>query len=350
MKITKIVALLMAILFVIPLAASCGKSDQTTLYILNWGEYLDPDLIKEFETLNPDIKINYTTTTSNEEMYTICATEGTKIDVLVPSDYLVERLIAEDLLADLDYTNIPNFKYVEAVSSTRTFDPESKYSIPYLMGTVGIVYNTKLVDDPVTSWDILWNEKYSGKIMMYDSIRDSIMVALYKLGYDINTTNPEELAEAGELLKQQKPLVLAYGTDNIKYDMIGGSVALAVDYSGSATEAIMENPDLAYVVPEEGSNVWVDNLVVLKSSKHKEAAERFINFLCDPEVTAANSEYVGYTTPNSGAEPYLDPELLAVDSYHITDDVLARCTYFKDLDSDSLSLWNDVWMEVKTSN
>lgn len=350
MKATRFLALILAILFVLPLAAACGKSGQkTTLYVLNWGEYLDPDLIKEFEDQNPDIKINYTTTTSNEEMYTICATEGSKIDLLVPSDYMIERLIAEDLLAELDLSNIPNFEYVKEAASTCTFDPESKYSIPYLMGTLGIVYNTKLVDDPVDSWDILWDEKYAGKIMMYDSIRDSIAVALCKLGYDLNTADPDQLREAGELLKQQKPLVLAYGTDNIKYDMIGGNVALGVDYSGSATEAILENSDLAYVVPKEGSNIWVDSMVVLKSSQHKEAAERFINFLCDPEITARNSDYVGYTTPNSKAEEYVDPELLAADSYHISEDVIARCKYYKDLDADTLALWNSVWMEVKTA-
>ena len=199
------------------------------------------------------------------------------------------------------------------------------------------------------SWDILWDEKYAGKIMMYDSIRDSIAIALCKLGYDLNTADPEQLREAGELLKQQKSLVLAYGTDNIKYDMIGGNVALGVDYSGSATEAILENSDLAYVVPKEGSNIWVDSMVVLKSSQHKEAAERFINFLCDPEITARNSEYVGYMTPNSKAEEYVDPELLAADSYHISEDVIARCKYYKDLDADTLALWNSVWMEVKTA-
>jgi len=348
-KITKIVAFVMAILFLVPLTTSCGKEDRTTLYVLNWGEYLDPELIKEFEEQNPDIKINYTTTTSNEEMYTICTTEGSKIDLLVPSDYMVERLISEDKLAEINLDNIPNFKYVSDFSATRAFDPESKYSIPNFIGTVGIIYNKNLVDEPVTSWDILWDEKYSGKIMMYDSIRDSIMVALCKLGYDINTTDPDELAEAGQLLIQQKPLILAYGTDNIQYDMIGGSVALAVDYSGSAAAAINQNSDLAYVVPDEGSNVWVDNYVILKNSEHKEAAERFINFLCDPEISARNSEYVGYTTPNSAIDQYLDPAMLENSAYVIEAETLNRCTYFKDIGTDALSLWNDVWMEVKTA-
>ena len=344
----RIFSLLLALLLVAALLCSCSGGAKTTLYLLNWGEYLDPDLITEFEDQNPDIKVKMTTTTTNEEMYTVCATEGTKIDIVIPSDYLVERFIAEDLLAELDFSNIPNFKYVEKAAQNRTFDPENKHSVPYFIGTVGIVYNTKLVDDPVDSWEILWNEKYSKKIMMYDSIRDSIMVTLAYLGYDINSVNPAELAEAGELLLKQKPFVRGYGADNIKEDMVGGSVALAVDYSGSAVQAIMENEDLAYVVPKEGSNVWMDNFVVLKSSANKEAAERFINFMCDPKVAARNSEFVGYTTPNEAALEYVDEEFTSNSAYTIPDDVLERCKYFKDL-GDNMQLYNDVWMKIKTS-
>ncbi len=349
MKARNFFILLVALVFAAMPLSGCGKSGKTTLYILNWGEYLEPDLIGEFEKANPDIKVNYTTTTSNEEMYTVAATEGTKIDLLFPSDYMVERMIKEDLLAELDLKNIPNFQYVEEVSKTRTFDPESSYSIPYMMGTVGIVYNTKLVDEEVTSWGILWEEQYKKKIIMYDSIRDSIMVALAYLGYDINTTNEDELAEAEALLIEQKDLVLSYGTDNIKDDMVGGSIALAVDYSGAAVTAIAENSDLAYVVPEEGSNVWVDNAVVLKTSAHKEAAERFINFLCDPEVAARNAEYIGYTTPNKAAEEFMDEELLSNPAYVIGSDVLKRCEYYVDL-GEGLTLYNDVWMRVKTAS
>ena len=346
----KTLALVFAILLLAVSLVGCGGAggEKTTIHLLNWGEYLEPTLIDQFQKENPDIIVKFTNTTSNEEMYTVCATEGTEIDIVVPSDYLVERFINEGLLAELDLNNIPNFKYVEEVSKTRTFDPESKYSIPYMMGTVGIVYNKTLVDEPVDSWDILWDEKYSGQILMYDSIRDSMMVALAKLGYDINSTDPEEIAKAGELLMQQKSLVYAYLTDEIRTSMIGGSVALAVDYSGAAVGAIQENSDLDYVVPKEGSNVWVDNLVVLKSSKNKEAAERFINFLCDPEVSKKNSEYIGYTTPNAEAMKMIDPELLENPAYPISSDVLDRCEYYKDL-GDDLSLYNDVWMKLRTA-
>lgn len=356
----RIVLLVMALLFVLLPLASCATStnsasveaegENVTLYFLNWGEYLEPSLIAEFETANPGIKVQQKLVQSNEEMYAICSTEGTQIDLLVPSDYLVQQLMAANLLAEINLENIPNFQYVEAAAKTRTFDAESKYSIPYMMGTVGIVYDTTKVDDVVDSWEILWDEKYAGQIVMYDSIRDSIMVALSLLGYDINTTDEAELAEAGELLIQQKQdgLVRNYGTDDIKDTMIGSGASLAVDYSGAAVVAIMENPDLNYIVPKEGSNVWVDNLVVLESSPNKEAAEKFINFLCDPAVAAKNAEYIGYTTPNAAAVDLLSEELLTNPAYLISDDVLARCEYYVDL-GDDLEKYNDVWMKLKTA-
>lgn len=348
-KFIRLLTLVLAFaIFSTALAGCGGGGNKTTLTILNWGEYLDPELLEAFKKANPDIKVNYSTTTSNEEMYTMVTSGDSSIDVIVPSDYLVERLIKEDMLAELDLANIPNFEHVEEAAKSRTFDPDSTYSIPYMMGTVGIVYNKTLVDEVPDSWDILWNEKYSGKIMMYDSIRDSIMVALSKLGYDINTTDKAQLEEAGALLKQQRPLVLSYGTDNIQSSMVGGSVALAVDYSGAAAAAIEENDDLGYVVPKEGSNIWVDNIVVMKNSKSKTAAEKFIDFLCDPEVAAQNAEYIGYSTPNAAAEEFIDAQMLENEAFVITQDQIDRCVYFKDL-GEALEMYNEVWMDVKTS-
>lgn len=344
----KIVALFAVLLLVLPCFVGCGGSSTTTVTLLNWGEYLEPTLIARFEEENPGIKVVQRTMTSNEEMYTVCATEGSAIDIVVPSDYMVERLVAEDLAAELDLSNIPNFQYVEEVSKGRTFDPNSTYSVPYMMGTLGIVYNTKLVDDPVDSWDILWNEKYKGQILMYNSIRDSLAVALSRLGYSINTRNPAELEEAGQLLLEQKPLVLAYLTDEIKDSMKAGTAALAVDYSGAAADAISENPDLNYVVPKEGGNIWVDNLLILKSSKNKEAAERFINFLLDPEIMAINAEYIGYTPPSDAAMELISEEYLENPAFVIKPEDAARLEYFEDLGED-IQLYNDVWMKVVTS-
>ena len=346
-----IVSLIVAVFLVALCVAGCGGGgDTVTVTLLNWGEYLEPSLIAQFESENPGIKINQTFMTSNEEMYSVCATEGSEIDIVVPSDYVVERFMNEGLLAEINYDNIPNFQYVAEYAKTRTFDPESKYSVPYMMGTVGIVYNTTMVDDVVDSWDILWNEKYQGKIMMYDSIRDSLMVALCRLGYDINTTDAAQIQEATQMLIAQKPLVLAYGTDDIKEAMIAGSAAMAVDYSGAAAAAIAENADLNYIVPKEGSNVWVDNLVIMKNcpEDRKAAAEKFINFLCDPEVTKTNAEYIGYTTPNAEAMKLMDAEMLANPAFVMKEEDVSRCAYYKDL-GENVSLYNDAWQSVKKS-
>jgi len=329
--------------------AGCGPK-KTELVFLNWGEFLDPELEAIFEEENPDIDLKQKYVTSNEEMYTLCTTEGTEIDMLVPSDYLVQQLMSLGLLAKIDTSALENYKYVERTAESRSFDSNAEYSIPYMMGTVGIVYNKTMVTEPVTSWSILFDEKYQKQVIMYDSQRDSMMVAFMLLGYDLNTTDPDEINEAADLLIEQKNsgVVLGYGTDDIKTSMISGSAALAVDYSGAAVAAIMENPDLDYVVPEEGSNIWVDNLVILESSEHKEAAMRFIDFLCRPDIAARNAEYIGYTTPNDGALELLSDELLSNPAYVISDDVAARCDYYVDLGED-IKLYVDAWMKVKTS-
>ena len=351
MKATRFLALVLAILFVLPLAAACGKSGQkTTLYVLNWGEYLDPDLIKEFEDQNPDIKINYTTTTSNEEMYTICATEGSKIDLLVPSDYMIERLIAEDLLADLDLSNIPNFEYVKQAASTCTFDPESKYSIPYLMGTLGIVYNTKLVDDPVDSWDSLWNEKYKDQILMFNNSRDAFGIAEKKLGYSQNSTSEEELRACMEELKKQKPVVQSYVMDEIFNKMEGGSAALAPYYAGDAITMAENNPDLKFAIPKEGTNRFIDSMVVFKGIKHKKEAELFINFMCETEIGLANSEVTGYSTPLKNVYDALDDDVKNNKIAYPDQSVLEKCESFKNLPTETNKLMDELWMEIITDN
>lgn len=334
--------------------AACSPSTPTsnvdtyTINFLNWGEYIDPDLISEFETEFPNIKVKMTTVGSNEEMYTVCATEGSQIDIVVISDYMVERFIKENLLGQLDLTAIPNINNIMDYAKTRTFDSEVKWSAPYMYGTVGIVYNKSLVDDEVDSWDILWNEKFEKQIMMYDSVRDSMMVALIKLGYDLNTTDKAQLEAAGQLLLEQKKLVLAYGTDDIKDAMAAGNVALAVDYSGAAAAAIMENEDLGYVVPKEGSNIWVDNLVILKATKNKSACETFINFLLDSENAARNSTYIGYSNPDPKAMDALLEEYPDNPAIEVTPEQISRCKYYVDL-GENIKSYNDVWMKVKTA-
>lgn len=350
----KTTALILSLIMMLTCFAGCsGGEEKTELVILSWGDYMDPELLEEFKDQNPDLNVKYSSVPSNEEMYTLASTEGCDVDIMLPSDYTIEKMAKHDLIAEIDVTKLENFQYVSEFAATCTFDPESKYSVPYAYGTVGILYNKNLVKEPVTSWNILWNEKYSKKIAMYDSIRDSLAVALIVLGYDINTTNEEELKQAGALLKNQKKLVYTYGTDDLKDIMIAGSCAMAVMYSGDAAFAMMENEDLGFSVPDEGSNIWTDSFVVMKNTDNMEGALRFIDFMLDPENSARNTYYLGYSNPSPKALALLpnymqegDINLLENEAFVVTDDQRARCKYYCDLE-DSMELYNNVWMDVK---
>ena len=254
----------------------------------------------------------------------------------------------EDMLAELDYGAIPNFQLMDPQFTHLSFDPENKYTVPYTWGTLGIMYNTTMVDETVDSWNILWDEKYKGNIIMYDSSRDSMAVALRKLGYSVNTKNDAEIEAAAQALTSQKPLVKAYMTDAIKQAMVGGSAALSVVYSGDAMLCMEENPDLAYVVPKEGSNMWFDSIVVTKDCQNMDAAYRFINFLCDPEVAAKNSEYIGYSTPNKEALALMDEEMKADPAYNPPAEVVEKCEVYLDL-GDKTDLYNQLWEKVKVN-
>ncbi len=272
---------------------------------------------------------------------------GAQYDIVIPTDYLIEKYIAEDKLQPLDLSKIPNFQYIDDRFKDLDFDKGNQYSIPYMWGTLGILYNTTMVHSEVDSWNILWDASYKGNIIMYDSVRDSMAVALRKLGYSVNTQDETQIRAAGTALAEQKPLVKAYMTDAIKQSMIGGSAALAVVYSGDAMLCIEENPDLAYVVPKEGSNIWFDNLVVLKECQNTEAAYRFINYLCDPEVAKKNSEYIGYSTPNKQALSLMDASYLEDPAYNPDQAVVAKCEVYLDLGAKT-DLYNQLWIQVKS--
>lgn len=332
--------------------SACVDSSKT-LYVLNWGDYIDPELIDRFEK-ETGYKVNYTTMASNEEMMIKLRSEDCIYDLCFPSDYVIEKLIAEDLLAEIDYSNIPNYKNIDEkfVDFSNQFDPGNKYSVPYMWGTVGIVYNKTMVDEPVDSWDILWDEKYTGRVLMYDSMRDSIGITLIKLGYDINTRNADEVAKARDALVAQKNIRKGFFGDDAKDAMINGQGALAVVYSGDAmicTDPVYGNPDLAYSVPKEGSNVWIDNVIIPKTSTKKEMAEQFINFLCDAEVAKQNSEYIGYSSPNKAAIELMDDDVINNEIYNPGDDILERCTIFHDL-GDFLSVFEEAWNKVYFEN
>ncbi len=327
-------------------ATSSSGKEKVTINVLNWGDYIEDSLISKFEAQYDWIKVNYTTVASNEEMYTIVTTEGSDFDIIFPSDYMVERLINEDRLNTINYDNIPNAQYLNDFNLEQSYDPGNKYSVPYTWGTVGILYNKTLVPTPPTSWSALWDDQYAGKIYMYDSMRDSIAVALLYLGYDINTRNDAQLAEAVEALKTQKPLVQSYGSDEMRDSMINGSGALCVTYSGDAVFSMLESENLGYAVPDEGSNLWFDCMVIPKTSQHQEAAEAFINFLLDPEVAKINTEYIGYSTPNNKALEMVDQWYKDNNAYNPADDVVKRCTVYHDL-GDFESKYAEAWQEVK---
>ena len=259
----KKIALVLAILLVGTLFGCAAKEDSNTLYVLNWGDYIDEALLTQFEE-ETGIQVNYTTMATNEEMMVKLEEADCIYDVCFPSDYIIERLIQKDLLHELNKDNIPNLQYIDERFLDLDFDPENKYSVPYMWGTVGILYNTTMVQEPVTSWDILWDETYADQILMYDSIRDTIGVALMKLGYSINTRNEADIQAAEEALIAQKPIVQAYLGDPIKDRLISGGAAMGIVYSGDAMWCMYENPDLAYAVPETGSNLWFDNMIIPK--------------------------------------------------------------------------------------
>ncbi|MDD3919803.1 MAG: spermidine/putrescine ABC transporter substrate-binding protein [Eubacteriales bacterium] len=344
----KKLALALALVLALAALTGCGGSNTVTLNVLNWGDYIDEELITQFEDENPNIRINYTNMASNEEMLIKLSAPDCIYDLCFPSDYIIEKLVAEDMLHPLNKANIPNIKNIDSRFMDLSFDPGNTYSVPYMWGVVGILYNTKMVTEPVTSWNVLWDEKYADQILMYDSIRDTIGITLKKLGYSINTREEAHIQAAQDALIAQKPIVQAYLDDPIKSSMIAGNAALAVVYSGDAVWCMEENPDLAYAVPVEGSNVWFDNVIIPKTSQHTAEAEAFINFLCDPEVAKANTEYIGYSTPNAAALALLDPEMLADETYNPPQEVLDRCEIFHDL-GDFIEVYNAAWNHIKAA-
>lgn len=341
----KLILLLAVSLISILLLSGCGKSYDATLRVYNWGDYMDKSIITDFEK-EYNIKVIYSTFTTNEDMYVSLKSGGSTYDVVFPSEYMVKRMINEDMLHKINMDNIPNFKYIDDRFKNPPWDPNNEYSVPYFWGTLGIVYNKTMVDDPVDSWEILWNEKYERQILMLDSQRDSIGLTLQMLGYSMNTRNLDELEEAKQKLIEQKPLVLAYAGDEVKDKMVGGEAALAVVWSGEAVAMKWENPDLEYVIPKEGGNLWFDCAVIPKSSKNKEAAELFINYLCDPEIAFRNTDYIGYSTPNTETMKMLDEELLNDIAAYPSDEDIANAEVFDDV-SDALELYDKIWTEIK---
>ena len=342
-----LVALLIGALSVPALAEADKPFAGTEIKVYNWYDYIDPEVLKIFED-ETGIKVNYVNFSQNEDMYTRLSTGAEAYDVVFPSEYMIERLIKEDLLAELDLANIPNMANVLPSLMNPIYDPGNAHSIPYMWGTLGIVYNTEMISEPITSWTALLDAKYADKkIFMMDSVRDTVGLALKTLGYSMNSHNPDELAAAGEWLMAQKDsgVVAGYILDQAKDMMAGDEAAMAVMYSGDALYAMEKNDKLAYVIPDEGSNVWVDGMCVPKASENKEAAECFINFMCRPDIAKLNLEEIRYSSPIKQVVEGLSEEELASIAMNPTDEMVARCEYYVDI-SDVAYMYDDIWMDV----
>ena len=338
-------------------AQAQAAGDTVTINVYNWGQYLSDgtddyiNVIEEFEAAYPNIKVNYMTYDSNESMYTKLKTGGSLFDIIIPSDYMVEKLIAEDMLEPLDMTNIPNFQYIDESFRDPSYDPGSVYSVPYTWGGVGVIYNTKYVDEADTGgWELLWNEKYAGKILMFDNPRDAFAIAQLELGYDINTEDSTLLTLSANLLRDQKPLVQMYVMDQVFDKMQRGEAWIAPYYAGDYLLMVEENPDLAFYYPEEGFNLFVDAVCIPKGSEHKAEAETFINFLLDPEVCGQNLEYLGYSSPSSAAKEFMDPEVASDPIAYPDTETLARGLSFSSLSLEGTQEMNSLWLTVKTAD
>lgn len=324
------------------------NNEQVIVY--NWGEYLDPEVLNIFEE-ETGIEVVYDEYETNETMYPKVASKAAEYDVVCPSDYMIQKMIENNLLAEIDFDQVPNIKNIDPnyIKQSRDFDPENKYSVPYCVGTVGILYNKTMVDEPVDSWDILWNDKYKDNILMQDSVRDAFMVALKKLGYSMNSTDPEELEEAKQALIDQKPLTQAYVVDQVRDKMIGNEAAIGVIYSGEAIYTQRENSDLEYVIPKEGTNVWIDSWCILKDAPNKENAEKFINFLCRPDIALMNFEYITYSTPNTEARKLIEDDDIRNSTIAFPDlSQYKNLETFRYLGEDADHLYNELWKEVKS--
>lgn len=358
----KFVSLLIVFLILLSAVMSVSAANQsekdyshlegTTINVFNWGEYISdgsegsPDVNALFKE-RYGITVNYTNYESNENLYNKLAGGGANYDVIFPSDYMIDRLIQEDRLLPLDFSNIPNYSYIDDEYKNLFFDAENKYSVPYTVGMVGLIYNTKMVDEPLTSWNDMWNEKYSGKILMFNNPRDAFAIAQFVLGQDVNSSNSEDWEAAANLLKRQKPLISQYVMDEIFNKMESGDAAIAPYYAGDYLSMAEINPDLAFVYPKEGTNFFVDSMCIPKGAENKEAAELYINFMLEADIAVANANYICYASPNKMVLESADYDLKDNAILYPADMDSYNTQMFSKLDTDSQSLMISLWDELK---
>lgn len=324
-----------------------GYTGDNTLTVYNWGDYIDMDILDQFEE-ETGIKVIYETFDSNEAMLTKIQQGGTSYDIAVPSEYAIEKMEEEDLLLPIDHEKIPNLQYIDSRFLDLSFDENNKNSIPYFWGTVGILYNPDEVGDiSFSEWDDLWDPSLKNDILLVDGAREVIGFSLNSMNYSLNETNKARLVEAKEKLDLLTPNIKAIVGDEIRLLMQNEEAAVAVLWSGIAQDAIWENDKLEYVVPEQGSNLWFDNMVIPKTSKNPEAAHQFINFMLDPEIAAQNADYVGYSTPNHEALKHLDEETVNDERFYPDEETTDNLEVYENLGKRMLAFYNDLFLEFK---
>lgn len=358
----KITAIFLALTLLLLAGCNAGQSSggntpvsNVTINVYNWGEYIskgeDGTLnVNEEFTKKTGIKVNYTTYQTNEELYAKLKSGSADYDIIIPSDYMIGKMIQEDMLEELDFSNIPNYEYIDPQFKGLEYDPDEKFSVPYTWGTVGVFYNKTMVDEADVaeqSWDLLWNEKYAGQILMFDNPRDAFAIAQKRIGLSMNSVTPDDWSAAAEELQKQKPLVQAYVMDQIFDKMGGGDAAIAPYYAGDAMILMDENPDIGFYLPKEGTNRFVDAICIPKGAKHKKEAEMYIDFLCETEIAKANAEFIGYSTPQVNAKAGLDPEISNNPIFYPSDDMLKNTEVFSTLPDDINKLLSDLWIQLK---
>ena len=327
-----------------------GDTSSNVVNVYNWGEYIDESVLKDFEAAT-GIKVNYQMYDSNETMYSKIAGGGANYDVVIPSDYMVARLIEEELLAPLNFDNIPNFADIDPALKNPAYDPENRYSVPYMWGLMGVIYNTKMVDaEDLGSWDLLWNEKYAGDILMIDNSRDAIGIALKRLGCSYNTTDENQVRQAVDLLVDQWPIVQAYVMDDIFQKLEGANAYIGTYYYGDYLTMYENNPDLGFYIPEEGTNIYVDAMCILKDAPNKENAEAFINYMCSTEAGLKNCEEIWYSTPLLSVREELDPEVANDPLAYPDSSIMAQCESYAGLPQNILDLYDSEWTRLKSAN
>ncbi len=360
----KLLLLLTVAALMTPIFCSCVQSDVTVLNVYNWGEYISDGSEDSYDTnaafeewylaeYGKEVKVNYTTYASNEDMYAKLKSGAVKYDIVIPSDYMIELMIEEDMLEEIDFSNIPNYQYIDEKYRNLFYDPDNKYSVPYTYGMVGIIYNTTMVEGTPDSWGLMWDENYKGKILNFNNPRDAFGTAMYKLGIDVNTSDTADWDAAFEALKAQKPLVQSYVMDEIFNKMKGASAAIAPYYAGDFLTMYDDNNDLAFYYPKEGTNVFIDAICIPKGTQHKDIAEAYINFMLSEDAAIANAEYIGYASPNTlvrdSAEYAEYMNEIHPDAYDILypENVEFLTSYFKNQSSETRSYMNNLWEDLK---